>query len=52
MPEWVGTVLFLAAVGLSGDKLVRDFGDNGILGYGMLMLAIAIYSSAVGVAFA
>jgi hypothetical protein len=52
MPEWVGTVLFLVAVGLSGDKLVRDFGDKGLLGYGMLMLMIAIYSSAVGAAFA
>jgi len=52
MPEWVGTILFLVAVGLSGDKLVRDFGDNGLLGYGMLMVVIAILSSAVGVAFA
>lgn len=51
MPEWVGTILFLVAVGLSGDKLVRDFGDNGLLGYAMLMLVIAIYSSAVGVAY-
>jgi hypothetical protein len=52
MPEWVGTILFLVAVGLTGDKLVRDFGDRGLLGYGMLMLVIAILSSAVGVAFA
>lgn len=52
MPEWVGTVLFLAAVGLSGDKLVRDFGDQGLAGYGMLMVMIAIYSSALGFAFA
>lgn len=51
MPEWVGTILFFAAVGLSGDKLVRDFGDNGLRGYGMLVLMIAIYSSAVGIAF-
>jgi hypothetical protein len=52
MPEWVGTILFLIAVGLSGEKLVRDFGDKGMLGYGMLIVMIAIYSSAVGVAFA
>lgn len=52
MPEWVGTALFLVAVGLSGDKLVRDFGDRGMAGYAMLMLMIAIYSSAVGVAYA
>jgi len=52
MPEWVGTILFLIAVGLSGDKLVKDFREQGMLGYGMLIVMIAIYSSAVGVAFA
>lgn len=52
MPEWVGTILFLVAVGLSGDKLVRDFGDNGLGGYAVLILMIVIYSSAIGVAFA
>ena len=52
MPEWVGTILFLVAVGLSGDKLVRDFGNQGMAGYGVLILMIAIYSSAVGFAYA
>ena len=26
MPEWIGSVLFLGAVGLSGSKIAEDFG--------------------------
>lgn len=52
MPEWIGTILFLAAVGLTAAKLNEDFGERGFLGYSLLLLLIAIYAAAVGTAFA
>jgi hypothetical protein len=51
MPEWVGTVLFLAALGMSGAKIAEDFGNRGLRGYAMLMLVITIYAAAVGLAY-
>lgn len=51
VPEWIGSVLFLAAVGLSGSKISDDFGNRGMRGYGMLMLVLGIYAYAVAVAF-
>jgi len=52
MPEWIGTIVFLIALGLSGAKIARDFGQRGLLGYGLLLVILAIYASAVAVAFA
>lgn len=52
MPEWIGTILFLAAVGLSGAKINRDFGKRGLLGYAFLFLMIVVYAAAVGLAYA
>jgi hypothetical protein len=51
MPEWIGTLLFFAAVGLTAAKLNRDFSERGILGYGMLVVLIAAYAGAVGMAY-
>lgn len=51
MPEWVGTLLFFAAIGLTAAKLNQDFGENGLLGYAMLMVMIVVYAAAVGAAF-
>ncbi len=51
LPEWIGTILFFAAVGLTAAKLNSDFGDKGILGYAMLMMMIVIYAAAVGFAY-
>ena len=51
VPEWIGTVLFLSAVGLSGTKIAVDFGNRGIRGYAMLLLLILIYASAIAVAY-
>ncbi len=51
MPEWIGTLLFFVAIGLTAAKLNKDFGENGLLGYAMLMVMIIIYAAAVGVAF-
>ena len=51
MPEWIGTILFFVAVGLTAAKLNEDFGENGALGYAMLMLMIIVYVAAVGVAY-
>jgi hypothetical protein len=52
MPEWIGTALFLVAVGLTGSKLSDDFGKRGLRGYAMLLLMLGIYAGAVSVAFA
>lgn len=52
MPEWIGTVLFFLAIVFTATKLNRDFGDNGMMGYAMLLLMIAIYAAAVGSAYA
>ena len=52
MPEWVGSVLFLAAIGLTATKLSEDFGRRGELGYLVLFLLIAVYAAAIGSAFA
>lgn len=51
MPEWIGTMLFLAAVGLTAAKLDADFGEKGLLGYAMLMVMIVVYAAAVGAAY-
>ncbi|HSM44305.1 MAG TPA: hypothetical protein VK969_04740 [Acidimicrobiia bacterium] len=51
MPEWIGTLLFFVAIGLTAAKLNKDFGENGLLGYAMLMVMIIIYAAAIGVAF-
>lgn len=51
MPEWIGTVLFFIAIGLTAAKLNDDFRDNGILGYAMLLIMIAVYAAAVGSAY-
>ena len=51
MPEWIGTVLFLAAVVLTATKINDDFGRRGELGYLMLIMMIVIYAAAVGAAY-
>lgn len=51
MPEIIGTILFFAAILLTANKLNEDFGENGILGYAMLVVMIAIYAAAVGSAY-
>jgi hypothetical protein len=51
MPEWIGSVLFLGAVGLSGSKIAEDFGNRGLRGYAMLLVVLTIYAAAVAVAF-
>jgi hypothetical protein len=51
VPEWIGTILFFAAVGLTAAKLNDDFGEKGMLGYVMLMMMIVIYAAAVGFAY-
>ncbi len=51
MPEWIGTVLFFAAVVLTATKLNEDFGRRGELGYLMLVMLIAVYAAAVGLAY-
>ena len=51
MPEWIGTILFLAAVVLTATKINDDFGRRGELGYLMLIMLIAIYAAAVGAAY-
>jgi hypothetical protein len=52
MPEWIGSILFLSALGLSGSKISEDFGNRGLRAWAMLMLVLAVYASAVAVAFA
>jgi len=52
MPEWIGTALFFLAVVLTASKFNEDFGENGIAGYAMLVLMIALYAAAVGSAYA
>jgi hypothetical protein len=52
MPEWIGSILFLSAVGLSGSKISDDFGNRGLRAYAMLMLVLAVYAYAVVAAFA
>lgn len=51
MPEWIGTVLFFAAVVLSAAKLNKDFAERGLLGYAVLLLLITIYAAAIGAAY-
>ncbi|MGH8915400.1 MAG: hypothetical protein ACRDZM_12900 [Acidimicrobiia bacterium] len=51
MPEWIGSILFLGAVGLSGSKIAEDFGNRGLRGYAMLLLVLAVYAGAVSIAF-
>ena len=52
MPEWIGTIVFLVAVGLTGAKIAEDFGNRGLRGYAVLMVVLLVYASAVAVAFA
>jgi hypothetical protein len=52
MPEWVGTIVFVVAVGLTGAKIAEDFGNRGLRGYAMLMVVLMVYASAVALAFA
>ena len=52
MPEWIGTWLMLAATGLSGVKIAKDFGNRGLRGYAMLFILITIYAAAIGFAYA
>lgn len=52
MPEWIGSVLFLGALGLSGSKIADDFGNRGLRGYAMLLVVLAIYAAAIAMAFA
>ncbi len=51
MPEWIGSVLFLSAVGLTGVKIAEDFGNRGLRGYATLFLMILIYATAIAVAY-
>ncbi len=51
IPEWIGTVLFFAAVVLSTYKINADFGEHGEFGYAMLLLLILVYAGAIGVAW-
>lgn len=51
LPEWVGSILFLVALALSGVKLTRDFGERGLQGYALLLLLTIIYAGGVGLAF-
>lgn len=51
MPEWLGTILFFVAVGLTAAKLNDDFGKRGMLGYAMLIFMIFIYAAALGFAY-
>lgn len=51
MPEWIGTILFFIAIGLTAAKLNDDFAKNGILGYAMLIMMIIVYAAAVGSAY-
>ena len=51
MPEWIGTLLFFAAVVLTAVKINEDFGKRGEFGYLMLFVMIAVYAAAVGLAY-
>lgn len=51
MPEWIGTLLFFVVIGLTAAKLNEDFGEKGKLGYLMLLMMIAVYAAAIGVAY-
>lgn len=51
MPEWIGMILFFAAIGLTATKLNEDFGENGALGYALLVVMIAVYAAAIGTAY-
>lgn len=52
MPEWIGTIVFILAVALSGAKINEDFGKRGLLGYATLLVLIVVYAAAVGTAYA
>ncbi len=41
------TLLFLAAVGLTGSKLNDDFADKGVLGWSMLLILTIVYAGLV-----
>ena len=48
MPEWIGSILFLSALGLSGSKISGDFGNRGFRAWAMLMLVLGVYAYAGG----
>ncbi|GEM_PF-3117515 len=49
--DWIGSLLFVTAVGLSGAKISEDFGNRGLRGYAMLFVTLLIYAAAVALAF-
>lgn len=51
MPEWIGTLSFFMASGLTAAKLNRDFADKGLLGYVVLVAMMFVYAAAVGSAY-
>jgi hypothetical protein len=51
MPEWIGTAVFLLAVGLTGAKINRDFGSRGGRALIVLLIVTATYAAAVGFAY-
>jgi hypothetical protein len=51
VPEWIGTLLFFVAIGLTAIKINKDFGKRGELGYLLLITMITIYSGAIGLAY-
>lgn len=51
VPEWIGTILFFVAIGLTAAKLNRDFAEKGLLGYVVLLIMIIIYAAAIGFAY-
>lgn len=51
VPEWIGMVLFFAAIVLTATKINDDFGRRGEFGYVMLLVMIALYAAAVGAAY-
>lgn len=51
MPEWIGTIFFFLAIGLTAAKVSRDIGRYGLLGYAVLLAMTFIYAAAVGAAY-
>lgn len=51
LPDWIGSVLFLLATGLSGTLIAEKVGRRGELGYLLLCLLILIYAAAISVAY-
>lgn len=51
MSEWVLTILFFLAVGLTAAKLDEDFADRGLWGFAVLMLFTVMFAAAVGLPY-